>query len=126
MHDTIVDGSVGPADLGVYAHALGVLVWRRSSSSSRRRLTKHELANVLAKRMPLLLYDVSHERGVHSSMYLSAAKPLALRFFGNRKIRRELTRIGGSVTGWANVTAGKGEHWIRSTTVSAEGVNATS
>lgn len=46
--------------------------------------------------------------------------------FGDRRTRRELAGMGGSVAGWANVTAGKGEWMVRSTTVRAEGVNATS
>jgi hypothetical protein len=46
--------------------------------------------------------------------------------FGDRRTRRELAGIGGSVAGWANVTAGKGECTVRSTTVRAEGVNAMS
>ena len=46
--------------------------------------------------------------------------------FGDRRTRRELAGIGGSVAGCANVTAGKGECSVRSTIVRAEGVNAMS
>jgi len=46
--------------------------------------------------------------------------------FGDRRTRRELAGIGGSVAGWVNVTAGKGEFRVRLTTVHAEVVNAMS